>query len=506
MAKIVESASGVADAVRSARAAQAAWESMSVRARARKLRPMLRHIAGHAEEIAEAICSDTGKTRVDAMAAEILPAALGLGYYLRKGPGILAERRRGRSTILLFNKASSVQRVPFGVIGIISPWNYPFSIPFAEICTGLLAGNAVILKIAQLCPRVAKAIDACIETAGLPEGLFTRVDLPGREAGEAILAAGVDKLLFTGATATGRTLMGKASATLTPVVLELGGCDAAIIRADADLERAAWGILWAAFANGGQSCGGAQRILVQERIYPAFRELIAARIAALRYGAPGATDADIGPLASERQKYECEEQIRRSKRAGSRIVANAEPPKDWTGPYTAAVAMEDESDSQFPGPAWTEEIFGPAIVMRPYADDEDAIRTANASIFGLTASIWSRDRKKARFMARRLKAGAVMINDHLMSHGLAETPWGGFKESGLGRSHGAEGLLEMTQPRAIIDDTLSVARKNLWWHPYTPKTYRGLKGAIEFLYGSGLLKRLKGMAALLGIVKRYFEK
>ncbi len=506
MANVVGSASGVAAAVKAAREAQAAWERLSPRARARRLRPVLARVAERAEEIADAICADMGKTRVDAMAAEILPAALGLAYYLRKGPGLLAARKRSGSTALLFNKSSVVARAPFGVVGIISPWNYPFSIPFAELCTGLLAGNAVILKVAQLCPRTARAIDDCVDAARLPEGLYSRIELPGREAGEAILAAGVDKLFFTGSTATGRAIMAKAAATLTPVVLELGGCDAAIVRADADLERAAWGILWAACANAGQSCGGAQRVLVHESIYPAFRELMAARIKSLRFGAPGATDADIGPLASEKQKLEYEEQIRRAKRAGSRVVAVAEPPADWPGAYAAAVALEDEPGTKFPGPAWTEEIFGPAVAMRPYADDEDAIETANASIYGLTASVWSRDRAKARTMAHRLKAGAVLINDHLMSHGLAETPWGGFKESGIGRSHGAEGLLEMTHPQAIVDDSLSVARKNLWWHPYSARTYRGLKGAVEFLHGKGLARRIKGLGALLGIVKRYFEK
>jgi acyl-CoA reductase-like NAD-dependent aldehyde dehydrogenase len=506
MGKTIEEARGVAEAVKAAKAAQEAWGSMRPRARARKLRPILGHIAENAEAIAEAICADTGKTRVDAMSAEILPAALGLSRYLKKGPGILAPKKPGISTILLFNKRSRVQRVPFGAVGIISPWNYPFSIPFAEVCTALLAGNAVILKAASLCPRTAEALDACVAAAGLPEGLYVRVAMPGREAGDAIIEAGVDKLFFTGSTATGRLLMARAAATLTPVVLELGGCDAAIVRADADLERASWGLLWAAFANAGQSCGGAQRILVHESVYAEFKEKFSSRVKALRFGAPGAPDADIGPLAGEKQRADFEAQMRRASRAGARIVASSQPPADWRGPYAAAVLMEEDAGTSFPGPEWTEEFFGPMAVMRPYGDDDEAIALANASEYGLTSSVWSRNRREARAMASRLKAGAVMVNDHLMSHGLAETPWGGFKASGIGRSHGAEGLLEMTQARAVVDDSLSIATKNIWWHPYSAKTYRGLKGALEFLHGRGPAERLRGLGALARIIGRYFEK
>jgi acyl-CoA reductase-like NAD-dependent aldehyde dehydrogenase len=506
MGKIIEDARGVAEAVKAAKAAQEAWGSMSVRARARKLRPILGHIAENAEGIAEAICADMGKTRVDAMAAEILPAALGLSHYLRKGPGILASRKKGISTILLFNKASAIQRVPFGAVAVISPWNYPFSIPFAEICAGLLAGNAVILKAASICPRTAEALDACVAAADLPEGLYARVAMPGREAGDAILEAGVDKVFFTGSTATGRLLMAKAAASLTPIVLELGGCDAAIVRADADLDRAAWGLLWAAYANAGQSCGGTQRILVHESAYAAFKDKFSSRVRALRFGAPGAPDADIGPLAAEKQRIDFEGQMRRASRAGARIVASSEPPEDWQGPYAAAVLMEEDAGTSFPGPEWTEEFFGPMAVMRPYADDDEAIALANASEYGLTSSVWSRNRREARAMASRLKAGAVMINDHLMSHGLAETPWGGFKASGIGRSHGAEGLLEMTQARAVVDERLTIATKNIWWHPYSAKTYRGLKGALDFLHGRGIAKRFRGFISLARIIGRYFEK
>jgi acyl-CoA reductase-like NAD-dependent aldehyde dehydrogenase len=502
----VTSAAGVKKAAVAAAEAQKAWGALSVRERARRIMPMSARIAEKADAIAKAICADVGKTSVDAMAAEVFPAAIGLSYYAKRGRRVLKPRRAGGGCVLTFNKVSVVQRVPFGVVGIVSPWNYPFAIPFAEICMAFLAGNAVLLKVASNCPRTAEALDDCVSAADIPRGLYARIAMPGREAGDALLAAGIGKLFFTGSVETGKELMGKAAATLTPVVLELGGCDAAIVRADADLERAAWGILWAGYANAGQSCGGAQRILVHESVYGAFSERLVSLVKALRFGEPGLADADIGPLISEKQRGILAAQVRAAMDGGAKVLYARDKPEGWEGAYHPALVLEEPRGAKRPSAAWTEEFFGPVTVLKSFSTDDEAVEAANASDFGLTASVWSRNRAEARSLAARLEAGAVMINDHLMSHGLAETPWGGFKDSGIGRSHGAEGLLEMTQPRVVVDEILTIARKGIWWHPYSEKVYEGHRGALALLCAKGFGPKLKGLGALLKIVGRYFEK
>ena len=231
--------------VQGARAAQGAWAALTVKERVKHLKPLSAYLAAHADELAATISRDNGKTRMDAMAAEVLPAAMAADYYCRKAKGFLKERRVMPGSLLMANKASKVLRVPYGVIGIISPWNYPFSIPFSEVVMALLAGNAVILKAASETQMVGRAIERCFNNLALPPGVFSYLNMPGSAAGKALLEAGVDKLFFTGSVPVGKTLMALAAETLTPLVLELGGNDPMLVCPDADLQRAVAGAVWA---------------------------------------------------------------------------------------------------------------------------------------------------------------------------------------------------------------------------------------------------------------------
>jgi acyl-CoA reductase-like NAD-dependent aldehyde dehydrogenase len=248
-----------------ARQVQPAWSQRPVRERVRYLNRVRAYIAENADELAEIISRDNGKTRTDALASEVLPAAMAVDYYCRNAVAFLKDRRIRPGNLLMANKVSRIIRVPYGVVGIISPWNYPFSIPFSEVVMALLAGNAVLLKVATETQLVGRAIERCLAAAGLPEGLFAYLNLPGRIAGTALLEAGVDKLFFTGSVAVGQTLMAEAARTLTPVVLELGGNDPMLVCADADPERAAAGAVWAGLQNCGQSCGGRRKNLCAPR-------------------------------------------------------------------------------------------------------------------------------------------------------------------------------------------------------------------------------------------------
>ena len=260
----------VREAVNGARRAQPAWAQRHYRERAKHLLRIRNYIAAHADRIAGTIARDNGKTRMDAASTEVIPAALSADYYARRGGWALRRKPLFPGNLFFANKLSYIDRVPFGVVGIISPWNYPFGIPFHEIMMALIAGNGVVLKAATQTQEVAKEIVACVGAGGLPQGLFACVNLPGASAGDALIDAGVDKLFFTGSVPVGKQLMAKAAARLIPVSLELGGNDAMIVCEDADVTRAVGGALWAGFSNAGQSCAGVERIFVVGAVYDRF--------------------------------------------------------------------------------------------------------------------------------------------------------------------------------------------------------------------------------------------
>lgn len=491
-------------AIAAARAAQAPWAALPWKERSRRLGRVERLLCERKDELADLIYRDNGKTRLDALATELLPAAMALRYYRRRGRRFIAPKRIRGGNVLMFNKRSRLVYKPYGVVGIISPWNYPFAIPFSEVVMALLAGNAVLLKVASDTLEVGRALVAAFDAAELPAGLFSYVELPGREAGPAFIEGGVDKLFFTGSTEVGRELMARAAPRLLPLVLELGGADAAVVRADADLDRAASGILWSGFSNAGQSCGGAQRVLVHRQVYDAFLEKLGAKVRALRVGDGADWDCDMGAMIGSRQKASVRAQVAACVAAGARIAArSASGDLEADDALCPALVLADVRPDM---PIMAEEVFGPVVAVVPVADDEEALALADASPYGLTASVWSRDRAAAYSLASRLNAGAVMVNDHLMSHGLAETPWGGYGDSGLGRTHGEEGFREMVRAQVVVEDILPLAAKNLWWHPYSKSVYDGIAAIMDLQFARTIGTRLAALPRLLRIFFRYWER
>ncbi len=490
-------------AFRSARAAQPAWARVPLKERVAAMRRVRDYIVSHADELAETISADNGKTRVDAMATEVFPAAVAASYYCRRAKRFLKSRGTGGSSWLLVNKRSRIHRVPWGVVGVISPWNYPFAIPFSEVVMALLAGNAVILKVATQTQMVGRALRQCFAAAEVPQGVFAHINLPGRVAGDALLEAGIDKLFFTGSVHVGKQLMAKAAETFTPVSLELGGNDPMLVCPDADLGRATAGAVWAGLQNCGQSCGGVERIYVHTDVYESFLNELAQRVARLRVGQDVDHQVDLGAMTTRKQRDVVRQHVEDATTRGAKVHTQSDCPEGTAGNFMAAVVLVDVDHSMR---VMREETFGPVVAVMKVDDMDRAVTLANDSELGLTASVWSRSRKTARRLARRLEAGVVTVNDHLVSHGLPDTPWGGFKQSGIGRTHGEIGFAEMTRPQCIVDDLMPWVKKDLWWYPHGPQIYRGLRGALEFLYGRGLPRRIAGFCRLVRCYLRTFRR
>jgi acyl-CoA reductase-like NAD-dependent aldehyde dehydrogenase len=487
-----------------AKIAQHEWIKLSFKERTRYLFRIRDYIVENTDYIAEIISKDSGKTKVDALSTEVLPIAMAITFYAKNAGKILKRKRLHGGSILTINKRSYVDRVPVGVIGIISPWNYPFAIPFHEIAMALITGNAVVLKVASQTLEVGKVIGECVKAGGLPENLFSIINMPGNLAGDAFLNSGINKLFFTGSVAVGKQLMEKAANHLIPVSLELGGNDAMIVCADANLHRAASGALWAGISNSGQSCAGVERIYVEADIYEAFIFILKKKLSELTQGVDIDSNVDVGSMTTLQQLMKVQQHLKDALKKGAKIFPeNLKVEKKTKGLFHQPIILEDVTEDMS---MMNEEIFGPLLAVKKVESVEEAIARANASSLGLTASVWTRDRKKGHRIASRLEVGSVMINDHLMSHGLAETPWGGWKESGMGRTHGFIGLEEMTQSRCVIDDILPGVQKNMWWYPHSKKVYEGLKGAVEFLYSKSLKKKLSGGLRLTKVFLRTFKR
>jgi succinate-semialdehyde dehydrogenase/glutarate-semialdehyde dehydrogenase len=490
-------------AVASARSAQPAWSAMSVKERIRHLVKVRDHLSDNADELAEIIARDNGKTRLDALATEVLPATLAVDYYCRKAKGFLKDCRVFPGTVLLANKATTIRRVPYGIVGIISPWNYPFGIPFSEVVMALLAGNAVVLKVASQTQLVGRALAECMDAAQLPQGIFTHLNLPGHVAGPALVNAGIDKLFFTGSTAVGKGLMSLAAERLLPVNLELGGNDPMLVCPDADIYRAAAGAVWAGLQNSGQSCGGVERVYVHREVYQPFLEILGSRVRQLRVGYDTDYQVDLGAMTTAKQVDEVRRQVEQALEAGARVYAQSSEELPENGHFLPAMVLT-EVDHQMD--IMRLETFGPVLAVMPVDDMDAAVALANDNDLGLTASVWTTRADIGKELARRLQAGAVTINDHLVSHGMSETPWGGFKQSGIGRTHGALGMAEMTQAQCVVTDWLPRVKKNMWWHPHSPAVYGGVRGMLELLYGRRLGRRLRGLTNLLKVFPRTFRR
>lgn len=486
-----------------AREAQAGWAALTLKQRQQYIAKMRAWLVEHAEDVAATISECVGKTPIEALAGDVMPSVLGSSWYEKHAKRDLKPKKLSPGTILFFNKRSVVHRKPYGVVGIISPWNYPLGIPMHEIVPALLAGNTVLLKTAPETLPVGERIAEMCEAAGLPKNIFQHVIVDGPACGDVMLSkSGVNKLFFTGSVRVGKILAEKAAKNLIPISLELGGKDAMIVLEDANIERATLGAAWAGMQNAGQSCAGVERLYVHESIHDKFMQEMKRVVESMRWTEKTPHDNDIGALCTDRQVETVQSQLKSALDAGATVFAEAkfEPGSSQVLKPMILTNVNHDMDIM------REETFGPVIGVMPFSSDEEALRLANDSPYGLTGSVWSHNTKRAKQLALKMNAGAITINDHLLSHGITETPWGGPGDSGIGRGHGHHAFEAATQPQVVINDWLGFAKKNVFWYPYTKSVYEGMLGAIHGFHGKGFRRRLGGLARFLKIAPRMFRK
>jgi acyl-CoA reductase-like NAD-dependent aldehyde dehydrogenase len=484
-----------------AREAQKSWAANSVRQRCGYLRKIRDAIYEHRKEVTAAISLETGKPHVEAVFAELLLALDSADFLARQASEWLRPEPVPHHNIGVKAKSGRLYFQPFGVAAIISPWNYPFSIPIAQILPALVAGNAILLKPSELTPRVGEVIAKIISTAGIPSGLV-QVLQGGGALGAAIIEANPDKVFFTGSVAMGKRIAEACAHRLIPTSLELGGKDAMLVLADADLEIASSAAVWGGFMNCGQTCISVERIYVEEAIAQPFIERCVDKTKKLRLGPPSDADAEIGPMIRNSQLEKVEAQLRDAAARGAQIVTGGNRRKDLGPTFLEPTVVTNVDHSM---QLMREETFGPVIAISPVKSADEAVALANDSDFALSASVWTSDATKGRAIAQQIHAGSVMVNDVASYYGITEAPHGGSRSSGWGRSHSRFGLLEMVQVKYVDVDLLPRTPKS-WWFGYNENVAAAADRFVDFLFAPRWTRRLAALASPRGALGTVFRR
>jgi succinate-semialdehyde dehydrogenase/glutarate-semialdehyde dehydrogenase len=506
----VFSPSDVQEAVARSRSAFAEWKRTSIADRKALVMRAREVILAEMEDVASLISHESGKPIAEALSMEIAPVLDLMQYFARNAGKILRPKRIGIGLYSLLGRSSKIVYHPLGVVGIIPAWNYPFSIPLGEASMALMAGNSVVIKPSELTPFIGLKIGEIFEKAGAPADIVHIVTGDG-STGAALVEAAPDKIMFTGSVATGKKIAKAAAENLTSTVLELGGKDPMIVFDDANLELAAQAAVWGAFCNAGQSCSSVERLYVQENVARELARLIVEKTRALKVGSGDVEDVSIGAMSSERQLKIVEDHVEDFRRQGATIETGGvrstgfsrQPPESGTPNLYFEPTVISGATNEMRG--MQEETFGPTLPIATFKTEAEAIGLANDSEFGLTASVWTRDYAKGKRVAEQIEAGSVCVNEVLYTHGIGQTPWGGFKNSGRGRTHGTEGLFELVQPQHIHVNGIALL-PDAWWMPYSSNAVATFKKfATNFASGS-LWKTTLMVPQLMSRIKELLRK
>ena len=474
---------GARSAVQAAREAFPAWADTPVRERMRVLGRWLEIMLAEEGELARMVSTEGGKPVAESRLVDVFPGLETLKYYAEHLDEMLAFRPVAPEQILFSHWRAGYRFDPLGVMAVITPWNYPVGIPMAEIVPAIGAGNTLVFKPASATVQTGLMLADMARRAGVPDGVLNAVALPGAATDALLDHPDVVKVLFTGSVDIGRHVARRCAERIIPAQLELGGKDAAVVAADADLERTARGIVWGAFMNSGQTCASIERVYVERPLYRPLLDRMVRLTREIRLGDPFDASTDMGPLTTRGQRDIVARHVSDAVAAGARALTGGELPEGpgWYYPPTILVDVTDDMEIIH------EETFGPVMPVMSVDSLDEGIRRANDSKFGLTASGWTRSRATAERLQRELDAGVVTINDHAVAFAEATGAWGGLRESGIGRAHGAFGLHELVNVKYVVHDP-GDDRATPWYYPYDEDFQEFLSTAMPLLYGSGLDK------------------
>ena len=487
----------VREITRNARHAQPRWNTLRLARRIRILREFQQALVREKTTIAQLITQEVGKPTVEALITEVMVVLDACRFLIDNSFSILRDEPVAHGSVITKTKKGLIAREPYGVIGIISPWNYPFATPATEVLAALVAGNAVILKPSEFTSLCALELQRLLWLAGVPQDVF-RVVVGYGATGAALIDSNIDKLIFTGSVATGKRVAQVAAGRLLPVVLELGGKDPMLVLEDADVDVASSGAVWGAFVNAGQACLSVERCYVHRKLYKDFVDACVEKTGRLRVGNGMDPSTDVGPLIHEMQLRIVESHVDEARSRGARAVAGGKRlPEVGPNFYAPTVLVDVTHDMRI----MREETFGPVLPIMVFDSEEEAIGLANDSEFGLAASVWTRNRGRGERVARRISAGTVMVNDVVSCYGINEAPHGGVKASGIGRTHGSFGLEEMVTVKYLTSDRVPSIKKP-WWYGYGEKFGREMEGLVDLLFSRRIADRIRGAGRAVGMSGR----
>ena len=469
----------VLELVTRARAAQPAWEALGFRGRGALMRDMRKWLVANRRRVIKTLSDENGKPFEDAQ-LEVFYCADALGFWAKKAPKWLAdEQERPHSPLLLGRKVIN-RYLPYGVVGVIGPWNYPLINNFGDAIPALMAGNSVILKPASITPLSSMLMQEGLEAVGVPQDVFLVANGPGSTVGAALVDS-VDMLHFTGSTEVGRQLAEQAAKRLLPLTLELGGKDPMIVLRDANLERAANAAVWGALQNGGQTCISVERVYVEGDAYEPFVAKVVEKVGQLRQGPPGPPGkVEIGPVTSPDQADIVADQVRDAVEKGAKVEVGGRR-REGPGTFFEPTVVTNVDHSM---KIMREETFGPTLPIMKVESEDEAIRLANDSDLGLDASVFAKDPDHAERVARQVQSGAVVVNDALTNYFAMEIPIGGMKQSGVGARHGRIGIQKYAKRQNLVVTRFGLDRE-LYYFPYSKRASKLTEWMIVALFRRG---------------------